>query len=72
MSTLSNGRQDVSLVAHHHSYARLYQAVIRRAVQDLAQQQHRDEAREWLLSADSDYAFATAGISPNSVRQQMI
>ena len=58
--------------AHHHPYARLYQAVIRRAVQDLAQKHRRDEAREWLLSPDSNYAFATAGISPNSIREQMI
>jgi len=71
MTTLSDRRQIVTSVAHHHPYARLYQAVIRRAVQDLAQKHHRDEAREWLLSPESDYAFATAGISPNSVRQQM-
>ena len=72
MTTLSDRRQVVTLVAHHHAYARLYQAVIRRAVQDLAQKHHRDEAREWLLSPESDYAFATAGISPNSIRQQRI
>lgn len=72
MTTLSNRRQAVTLVEHHHPYARLYQAVIHRAVQDLAQEQHRDDAREWLLSAESDYAFATAGISPNGIRQQMI
>jgi hypothetical protein len=41
-------------------------------VQDLAQQQYRDEAREWLLSSDSEYTFATAGIDPQSIRQQMI
>jgi len=41
-------------------------------VQDLAQEEHQGEAREWLLSPDSDYAFARAGISPNSIRQQMI
>jgi hypothetical protein len=68
MTTLSNERQ----AAHHHPYARLYQAVIFRAVHDLAQQEHQDEAREWLLSSESDYAFATAGISPNSIRQQMM
>jgi hypothetical protein len=71
MTTLSDSRQILTLVAHH-PHARLYQAVIRRAVQDLAQKHHRDEAREWLLSPESEYAFATAGISPNSVRQQLI
>jgi hypothetical protein len=71
MTTLSNRRQALPLVAHH-PYARLYRAVILRAVQDLAQKQHRDEAREWLLSSESDYAFVTAGISPHSVRQQTI
>jgi hypothetical protein len=72
MTTLSDRRQILTLVAHHHPHARLYQAVIRRAVQDLAQKYHRDDAREWLLSPESEYAFATAGISPNSVRQQLI
>jgi hypothetical protein len=72
MTTLSDRRQILTLVAHHHPHARLYQAVIRRAVQDLAQKHHRNEAREWLLSPESEYAFATAGISPNSVRQQLI
>jgi hypothetical protein len=71
MTTLSNRRQ-VAPLAHHHPYARLYQAVILRAVQDLAQKEHQDAAREWLLSPDSDYAFATAGISPNGIRWQMI
>ena len=71
MLTLSNERQTASQIAHH-LYASLYQAVILRAVQDLAQEEHQGEAREWLLSPDSDYAFATAGISPNSIRQQMI
>jgi hypothetical protein len=75
MMTLSNKRQAAPLVAHHHRYSRysrLYQAVILRAVQDLAKEEHQGEAREWLLSPDSDHAFATAGISPNSIRQQMI
>jgi hypothetical protein len=72
MTTLSDRRQAVPLVAHRHPYARLYRAVILRAVQDLAQKQHRDEAREWLLSPESDHAFVTAGISPLSVRQEMI
>ena len=72
MMTLSNKRQDAPLVVHRHRYSRLYQAVILRAVQDLAKEEHQGEAREWLLSPDSDYAFATAGISPNSIRQQMI
>ena len=72
MMTSSDKRRAVPVVAHHHRYSRLYQAVILRAVQDLAQEEHQGEAREWLLSPDSDYAFATAGISPNSIRQQMI
>jgi hypothetical protein len=72
MTTLSNRHQTAPLVAYHHPYARLYRAVIVRALQDLVQKEHQDEAREWLLSAESDYAFATAGISPNSIRQQMI
>jgi len=72
MITLSNKHQALSPVAHHHPYASLYQALILRAVQDLAQKQHRDEAREWLLFSESDYAFATAGIDPQSIRQQMI
>jgi hypothetical protein len=70
--TIPNKRLAARLVTHHYRYARLYQAVILRAVQDLAQEEHQDEAREWLLSPDSDHAFATAGISPNSIRQQMI
>ena len=69
---LSNKREARPLVVHHQPYARLYQAVILRAVQDLAKEEHQDEAREWLLSPDSDHAFVTAGISPNSIRQQMI
>jgi len=72
MTTLVKRRRSAPLVAHHHPYEHLYQAVILRAVQDLAQKEHQDAAREWLLSPDSDYAFATAGISPNSIRQQMI
>ena len=71
MMTLSTRRQAARL-AHLHAYTRLYQAVILRAVQDLAQNEHQDEARKWLLSSESDYAFDTAGISPNSIRQQMI
>jgi hypothetical protein len=63
MTTLSDRSQAV---------ARLYQAVISRAVQDLAQKTHREEAREWLLSPESDYAFATAGISPRGIRLQLI
>ena len=68
---ISNKRQTAPSVAHHR-YSPLYRAVILRAVQDLAQEEHQEEAREWLLSPESDYAFATAGISPNSIRQQMI
>jgi hypothetical protein len=67
-----NRRRSTLHFANHHPYARLYQAVILRAVQDLAEQEHRGDARKWLLSNESEYAFATAGISPNSVRQQMI
>jgi len=72
MITLSYKDQALSPVAHHNPYASLCQAVILRAVQDLAQKQHRDEAREWLLSSESDYAFITAGISPEILRQQMV
>ena len=72
MTTLWNRRSATPLVAHHRPYAGLYQAVILRAIQDLAQKEHQDEAREWLLSPDSDHAFDAAGISPNSIRQQMI
>ena len=72
MMTLSNKRQAAPLVAHHYRYAPLYQAVILRAVQDLAQKGHQDDAREWLLSPQSDHAFATAGISPLGIRQEII
>ena len=71
MTMRSNTHQSTPPVEHHHSYARLYQAVIFRAVQDLAQEKHQDEAREWLLSSQSDYAFASAGINADSVRQQI-
>ena len=71
MTKLSNKRKAATAVAGNHPYARLYQAVILRAVHDLAQTEHQDEAREWLLS-QSDYAFTTAGISPDSIRQEMI
>ena len=53
-------------------YARLYRAVILRAVQDLAQKEFQSEAREWLLSAESNRAFATARISATGIRQQII
>ena len=72
MTVLSIKHQALAPFAHHHPYASLCQAVILRAVQDLAQQQYRDEAREWLLSSDSEYTFATAGIDPQSIRQQML
>jgi hypothetical protein len=72
MTTLSNRRQATPPDAHRHPYARLHQAVINRALQDLLQKQRRDEALEWLLSSESDYAFVMAGISPHSLRQQMI
>jgi hypothetical protein len=68
MTNPSNRRQAIPPVADRDSYARLYQAVIDRALQDLLQRQLRNEAREWLLSSESDYAFATAGISPHSIR----
>ena len=72
MTTLSNKHKAVTPVASNHRYVRLYQAVILRAVQDLAQKEHQDEAREWLLTSQSDHAFTTAGISPDSIRQQMM
>jgi len=72
MTTLVNRHRSAKRHAQHHPYARLYRAVILRAVDDLAHTEHQDEAREWLLSPESDYAFATSGISPNSIRQQMI
>lgn len=72
MTTISNKHRAASFIARDRSYAPLYQAVILRAVQDLAQKEHQAEAREWLLSSQSDYAFNTAGISPDSIRQQMM
>lgn len=72
MTTPSNKRKAASVVGRNYSYARLYQAVILRAVQDLAQEEHQDDAREWLLSPESDYAFATAGVKADRLRQQMI
>ena len=72
MTTISNKHEAVSLIERNRSYARLFKAVILRAVQDLARAEHKDEAREWLLSFESDYAFATAGIRPDSLRQQVI
>jgi hypothetical protein len=72
MTTHSNKRHAAPLVTQHYPYARLCRAVILRAVQDLAQKEHHNEAREWLLSRESDHAFARAGIRANSIRQQMI
>jgi len=72
MTTPSNDRKAEPLVRQNHSYARLVQAVILRAVRDLPQEEHQDEAREWLLSSESDYAFATAGISPDGLLQQVL
>jgi hypothetical protein len=72
MKVLSKSRKTTTLVANHHRYARLYQAIVRRAVQDLAQRKRRDEAGEWLLSPDSDYAFATARISSNGIRRLIV
>jgi len=72
MRTASSARLAVPLVALHNPYGRLYQAVILRAVQDLVQKRHRNNARRWLLSTESDYAFAIAGMNPHSIRSQMI
>jgi hypothetical protein len=72
MKILSKKRKTTPLVADQQPYARLYQAVVLRAVQDLAQRQCRDDAREWLLSPESDYALATAGISPHSIRELIV
>ena len=72
MTTLSKRRQPLPGIAHHQPYSRLYQAVIMRALQDLSQKAHQDEAREWLLSPESDFAFTTAGISPQTIRLQMM
>lgn len=72
MTTPSNRRTVATPVTRDTSYAPLYQGVILRALQDLAQKQFRDEACEWLLSGESDYAFATAGISPDSIRQLLM
>jgi len=72
MTILSGRRRTAAQTAEHDPYARLYQAVIFRAMQDLAHKEHHIDAREWLLSPESDYAFATARISPNSIRQGMI
>ena len=71
MTIPSNKHQTAAVAAHNRRYGRLFQAVILRAVQDLAQKEHQDEAREWLLSSESDYGFAVAGISPDNVRPQM-
>ena len=72
MITVSDKRKAASLITHRRSYASLYQAVILRAVRDLAQHQYRDEARQWLLSPESDFAFTTAGFSPDGIRGQVI
>ena len=67
MKTTSS--QSLPLGAEKGPFVRLYQAVIFRAVQDLARKRHHADARRWLLSPESDYAFATAGISPDAIRQ---
>ena len=69
MKVLPNGHTTTPAATNQNRYARLYQAVVLRAVQDLAQRQRRGDAREWLLSAESDHAFATAGISPHGIRR---
>lgn len=71
MKTPSARGQSIPLGADQSPYVRLYQAVIFRAMQDLTQKQHRAEARRWLLSPESDSAFAKAEISPDVVRRQM-
>jgi len=71
MKTTSTKSQSMSLGADQGPYVRLYQAVVFQAVQDLAQKQHRAEARGWLLSPESDYAFAKAGIRADSIRRQL-
>jgi hypothetical protein len=72
MTMLSNQRRATAQAAGNHPYARLYRAVIVRAMQDLVHKEHHIEAREWLLSPESDHAFATAGISANSIRQEVL
>jgi hypothetical protein len=72
MKILSKKRTTTPLLANQQLYTRLYQAVVLRAVQDLAHRQRRDDAREWLLSPESDHAFTTAGISPHSIRQLIV
>ena len=72
MTTISSKHKTASLIARNRSYARLFQAVILRAVEDLVQEEHHDDARQWLLSPESDYAFAEAGINADSLRQQML
>ena len=69
MITHSYKAKVVPVREHENCYARLYQAVILRAMRDLAQKQHKNDARKWLLSGESDYAFATAGMSPHSIRR---
>lgn len=71
MTTLFDCHHVVPLAAPRRPYALLYQAVIVRALQDLECKQHRDKAREWLLSSESDHAFSTAGISPSGIRQKI-
>lgn len=71
MKTRSTRGQSVPLGANQSRYVGLCQAVIFRAVQDLAQKQHRAEARRWLLSPESDSAFAKAEISSDTIRRQM-
>jgi hypothetical protein len=72
MITVSNRSEAASLITRRRPYTNLYQAVILRAVRDLAQHQYRDEARQWLLSPESDFAFTTAGFSPDGIRGQVI
>ena len=72
MKVLSRSCKTTPLVANQHRYARLYQAIVLRALQDLTRKRRRDEAREWLLSPESDCAFAAAGISPHGIRQLVV
>jgi hypothetical protein len=72
MKKLINKYELTPLVTPHLPFARLYRAVISRAVEDLAHKHHGEEARKWLLSPDADSAFATAGISPHRIRLQIM
>jgi hypothetical protein len=67
MKTLFNNCE-APLARHRPQHAGLYRAVILRAVQNLKYKRYGGEAREWLLSSESDAAFASAGINPDLIR----